>query len=170
MKSTALRQLEHLAHEDHRRRYPSVPDHCRPRQKFSDSTAAGLTKAILRYLELRVHKAWRQSSEGRYRPGMQVTDVIGRVRQMKGTWLPGMHTGHGDISAIIHGRFISWELKVGKGDRQRRLQREFQNEVEQSGGKYFIVRSFAEFLTQYDSIRDQIGLKNIEKTTFREGL
>jgi len=146
-----LKELQRLAMAKKRKQYPSVPDAALPQERHNDTTSGGLTKAILRWLDLHNHKAWRQSSEGRYRPGKQYTDVIGRVRLMKGEYLPGTHSGHGDIAAIIQGRFITWEVKIRK-DRQSVKQKAFQEEVEQSGGKYFIVRSFDEFISQYNSI------------------
>lgn len=143
-----MRMLEEKIHERARAKYSSVPDHALPKAKYNDSTANGLSKAMLDFLSINNHKAWRQSSEGRFRPGKQYTDVIGRLRIMKGEFLPGQNNGAGDVCAIVRGRFISWEIKIGK-DRQSPIQKRYQKEVEQSGGLYFICGSFDEFLTQY---------------------
>lgn len=137
--------------EQKRRQYPNAPEYALPRTRYSDATANSLTKAILDYLGVNGHKAWRQSSEGRYRPGAVITDVIGRRRQMPGVWLPGQNKGIGDVCAIIHGLFVTWEVKVGR-DRQSKVQRQFQQEVENSGGRYFIAHDFDQFLQQYRSI------------------
>lgn len=150
-KFNALDQLAEMHASKQRQAYPTVPDHARPRVKFRDNTANELTKSIVRFLELKGHAVWRQSSEGRYRPGEVITDVIGRARQLPGKWLPGQNKGAGDVSAIIHSRFVSIEVKVGH-DRQRSQQKRFQKLIEESGGCYLIVKTFAEFVTKYENI------------------
>lgn len=150
MKKGALKELERLAYDRKREQYPNVSTHCLPRSKFSDSSANNLTKAILAWLELNGHKAWRQSSEGRYRQGHQYTDCIGRVHIAKGKFIPGTNKGHGDVASIIGGQFVSWEVKMK--DKQSEKQKQFQEEVEASGGKYFIVRSFDEFMSRYKTL------------------
>src|SRR5688572_20132535 len=92
-------------------KYPSVPVASISRTVFRDSTANHLTKSILRFFEIKGHKAWRQSSEGRYRPGIAYIDVLGHQKQLPGQWLPGTNVGHGDINAIIAGRFCAIEVK-----------------------------------------------------------
>lgn len=145
---TALNELRELCLHTKRRQYPNVPVSALSCEKFSDKTANGLTKCILAFLKLHGHKAWRQSSEGRYRPGKVFTDVLGHRKQMKGTYIKGTNVGHGDVSSIINGRFVSWEVKL-KSDRQRDEQKQFQKEVEQSGGLYFMVATYEQFLTIY---------------------
>ena len=51
---------------DKARRYPSVPSHALPKNKFTEATANGLTQAILSWLELNGCWATRVSSAGRY--------------------------------------------------------------------------------------------------------
>lgn len=144
----ALQLLRELDYTIRVQKYKSVPAHCIAPSKFSDKTANALTKCILRWLELHSHKAWRQGSEGRYRPGKQFTDVIGRVRQMKGQWLPGSNKGHADINAIINGKFAAIEVKVGR-DKQSLAQKLYQQEVESSGGVYYVARDFEQFMQWY---------------------
>lgn len=153
MTMRALQELMIKAGMAEREKYPNVPEHARPKPKFKDDTANNLTKAVLAWLKLNGHKSWRQSSEGRYRPGKQYTDVIGRTRLMKGSYIPGTNKGHGDVSAIINVLFVAWEIKMQ--DKQSKVQSEFQKEVEQSGGKYFIAHSFDEFMQQYKQLTNQ---------------
>jgi hypothetical protein len=152
----AIQELKEKAQQDNKMKYPHVPEHARPSPHFMETTANGLTKCVLTWLTLNGHKAWRQSSEGRYRPGKQVTDVVGRTRLMKGQYIPGTNEGHGDVAAIIDGLFVAWEIKMK--DKQSDKQKKFQQEVEQSGGKYFICRSFDDFMNQYREL-----IKNVEK-------
>lgn len=144
---TALKHLSQLDFEHRRKMYPSVPAHCLPKRSYSDKTANGLTQCIIHWLTLNGHKAWRQGSEGRYRPGKQITDVIGRVRQMKGMYLPGQNKGASDVAAIIRGRFCAIEVKMK--DKQSEAQKAYQSEVEASGGLYWLVRSFEDFMKHY---------------------
>lgn len=148
-----LQHLQDLDYQARRKRYPSAPPHAIPRRRFSDRTANGLTACVLAWLQLHNHKAWRQGSEGRYRPGETVVDVVGRQRTMKGQWLPGQNKGAADVCAIIGGKFIAIEVKMK--DRQSEAQRRYQEEVEASGGVYFIVRNFEEFARVYEQLKSK---------------
>jgi hypothetical protein len=151
MKSEALKELESLAMKNKRTKYPNIKEHALPVVKYNDNTANSLTKAILAWLELNGHKAWRQGSEGRYRPGKEYVDVIGRTRLMKGSYIPGLNKGHSDVQSIIDGRFVAWEIKIGK-DKQSAVQKQFQQEVEKAGGKYFLIPDFDTFMRHYKQL------------------
>jgi hypothetical protein len=139
-----LKQLADLISE---KKYSKIPVHARPKVVFSDKTSNDFTKAVVAYLLFNGHYARRLSSEGRYRPGEEVTDVIGHRKQMKGMWLPGMNTGMSDVFAVIKptGRFLGIEVKINK-DRQSDDQKEFQENVISAGGLYFIVKNWDDFL------------------------
>lgn len=154
-RSDALEQLRDLDYQERRRRYPSAPEHAIPRRKFSDRTANALTTCVIRWLQLHGYKAWRQGSEGRYRPGATITDVVGRQRRLKGTWLPGQNNGAADVCCIINGRFVAVEVKMK--DKQSEAQRRYQEEVEQSGGIYFIARDFESFAEWYSHFINTIS-------------
>lgn len=130
--------------KDLRKRYPNVPEHALPVKKFVDKTANGLTTMILERCRLSNVFARRISSEGRYRPGDEVVDTLGRRRVMKGVWLPGLNTGLPDIFLIIRGKFIGVEVKVGK-DRQSDVQKDVQQQIESAGGTYLIIKTFEQF-------------------------
>ncbi len=57
--------------------------------------------------------------------------------------------GTADISATINGRSVKIEIKMK--DKQSEVQREYQRRIEAAGGVYLIVRSFAEFMTWYNT-------------------
>jgi len=125
----------------------NVPEHCRPVKKFSDNSANNLTKAIIAYATLKGWFAERQSSEGRYRPGKEFTDVIGQKRQLSGQWLPGQGKGKADIKAVIKGRSIEIEVKHG-ADKLRPEQIEYKARIEKAGGVYLVVKTFDDFIFQ----------------------
>jgi len=60
--------------------------------------------------------------------------------------------GVADISAIINGKAWQIEVKVGR-DRQSEHQKNFQQRVEQAGGVYLIVKSFDDFVGQYQAVQ-----------------
>jgi hypothetical protein len=134
-----LKELETLQMENRKIKYPLIPDYAMPRKKLSDSTANGLTQAILSWLELNGCWATRVSSAGRY-------------IQSQGKFIPSTtKRGTADIHAVIGGRHVSIEVKVGK-DRMSEDQHKVKAAIEKAGGVWFVVRSFDDFLKFYKSI------------------
>jgi len=131
-----IEQLKKLDHESKTKKYPSVPAHAIPRAKHNDTTANGITRAVLSWLELKGHYATRIQSQGQYQPKLK--------RWTKST----VKRGVGDISAVINGRSIMIEVKAGR-DRQSEWQKQTQEQVEASGGVYLLVRSFDDFHKWY---------------------
>ena len=123
------------------------------RTKFTDKTANGLTKAVITFLTLHGHQAERINTTGRYLDNSKiVTDCIGRQRVLgKGKWIPGTSTkGSADISAIVKG--ISVKLEIKMKDKQSQAQKDYQQAVENAGGKYYLVHSFEEFISYYNAL------------------
>ena len=54
-----------------------------------------------------------------------------------------------DINAVVKGKSISIEVKIGK-DKIRESQLKVKREIEAAGGVYLIVRSFDDFLEQFE--------------------
>jgi hypothetical protein len=149
----ALQRLKELKIKDSREKYPSVPDYAVPVPKYSDKSANGLTKCVIDFLLLSGHFAERTGNEGRtIDQRKEVIDVLGQ-RKTIGTVkrIPSSGTkGTSDIKAIINGKFIAIEIKYGK-DRQSDVQKDYQRKVEASGGEYWIVRDFEQFMELYDN-------------------
>lgn len=78
-------------------------------------------------------------------------ELIGRIRSGKfATWTKGStNRGTPDIDAIINGRPVKIEVKVGK-DVIRQDQRQEQMKIEFAGGLYYIARTMLEFLEWYE--------------------
>jgi len=150
-KSEALRQLETLAFQQLRERYPNTPVAYLPKCTYSDKTANGLTKAIIDYIRLQGGQAERVSVQGRYIDNSKVfTDVIGNKRKIgSGKYIPSsMQKGSADISATIAGRSVKIEVKIKK-DVQSDYQKQYQQQVEQAGGVYLIAKDFQSFFEWY---------------------
>ena len=151
-KSSAILLLETMAMDAAKVRYPAAAS-CgalAPR-KYNDTTANGLTKAIIDFLQLNGWRAERIAVQGRCIDKTQVvTDVLGgRKRIGSVSWIPGQMTpGSADISATIRGRSVKIEVK--QKDRQSEAQKRYQESIERAGGTYIIARSFDQFLEWYN--------------------
>jgi hypothetical protein len=64
---------------------------------------------------------------------------------MKGRFIPAAKKGLGDITAIIKGRYVSIEVKIGK-DTHKAHQKAVGAEITKAGGGYMVVRNWPEFL------------------------
>lgn len=149
-KSSAVKMLEQLADNAARNKYPTVP-HLAPR-RFRDDSTNSLMKCILSFLRIKRQQAERINSTGRIvDKRMSYTDVVGRRRTTGNyEWVYGTGTrGTADISAIIGGRSVKIEVKIGF-DRQSEAQQRYQEEVEAAGGLYYVARSFEEFRDWYN--------------------
>lgn len=136
----ALKELETLQMEKKRIKYPSIPVHAMPRIKQRDSTANGLTQAILSWLELNGCWATRVSSAGRYIAS-------------EGKFIPSTtKKGTADIHAVIGGRHVSIEVKVGR-DKMSEAQHKVKAEIEKAQGVYFIAHNFDSFMMFYKNLK-----------------
>ena len=144
-------KLQELYLKDFKEKYPSVPEHCIPMEKFNDTTANGLTKTIIKFIQMIGGQAERVSSMGRMIDNRKVsTDVLGRQRTI-GTmkYIPGTSTnGTADISAIYKGISFKIEVKIGK-DKQSEAQKKYQKDVERAGAVYIIAKDFDNFIIDF---------------------
>lgn len=143
--------LHNLYMTDLRTKYPTFPEHALPNRSYSDTTANGLTKCIIEFLNLSGHQAERISSMGRTIDKSKVVeDVLGRKRTIGSTqYIKGTSTnGTADISSVINGHSVKIEVKIGK-DRQSADQKKYQSNVEKAGGIYWIAKDFDGFVELY---------------------
>jgi hypothetical protein len=149
-----LSHLKALALADSRKRYPDFPEYARCTKSYNDRSANGLTRCIIDYLRFNGWQAERISVTGRPKDNTKiVTDVIGSQRRIGSIqWLPGTMTkGSADISAVISGRAVKIEIKVGR-DKQSEDQKRYEESVIRAGGLYWICHSFQEFLNHYNQM------------------
>ena len=147
-KPQAVRELEDAYTAYHYRRHASIPPESRVKFKYRDDTANGLTKCIIAYLRLHDCQAERINTTGIPVDNRRtVTDILGNARVYGSIeWRPSTSPrGSADISAIIAGRAVKIEVKIGR-DRQSEYQRQYQRDVEAAGGVYYIARDFASFV------------------------
>ncbi len=133
--------LKQLATEDNRKRHPDFPDDYRPAKKYKTSSANGLTKAVVDFLNFSGHWATRINNQG--------TWVRDKFKQGGGYYRPSTQAkGIADIDSLIKGRKVAIEIKIG-ADRQSEAQKEFQAKIERAGGHYWIVKDFDQFHELY---------------------
>lgn len=151
-KPEAVKLLERMADAAVQERYKNVEAKYLSPRKYEDRSANGLTKCVIDFIRLSGYQAERINCTGRYVDNTKVvTDVLDRKRVIGSTkWLPTSgQKGTADVSAVIRGMAVKIEIKA-KSDRQRPNQVEYQKQIEQAGGIYLIVRSFAQFYDWYN--------------------
>lgn len=132
------------------------PDYV-PKTKFSDTTANGLTKAVITFLTLHGHQAERINTTGRYIDDSKiVTDAVGFKRVLgRGKYIPSTSTrGSADISSTINvkGIGLSVKFEVKMKDRQSEHQKIYEQDIKKAGGQYYIVHNFPEFIEYYNKV------------------
>jgi hypothetical protein len=145
-------QLIQMALENNREKHPSFPDAYRVTPKYTDKTANGLTKCIVDYLNYSGHMASRVNNMGTWRADK--SNING------GFYTPSNQIkGIADITSCVNvkitgipvGISVWWEVKIGK-DVQSDAQKAFAERVEASGGHYYIVKTFEDFLQKYTAL------------------
>ena len=118
----------------------NIPTHLQSDFKFYDKTANGLTKLIMAWLKVNGHFAARINS------GAVFDRRLGVYRANSGATV-----GMADINAVVKGKSISIEVKIGR-DKIRDSQLKVKSEIEAAGGIYIIVRSFDDFRQQFEML------------------
>ena len=136
-----LDYLKQLAIEDNRKRHPDFPDSFRPTKEYKTSTANGLTKAVVDFLNFSGHFATRINNQG--------TWVSDKFKKGGGFYRPSTQVkGIADIDSLIKGYKVAIEIKIGS-DRQSEAQKDYQSKIERAGGYYWIVKDFDQFYILY---------------------
>lgn len=119
----------------------------------SEKKANGLTRIIVKFLKLHGHYANRINTQGQARRGTKIvrfeafSNKAVRAEDIK--WTKGQTTrGTPDIDAIIYGRAVQIEVKVGK-DRMSEHQIKQKYLIEEAGGLYFLAHDMQSFYDWY---------------------
>lgn len=155
MVKASLKQLSDLQHAYACSRTKMPTDYV-VRTKYIDTTANGLTKCVIDYINFIGGQAERISNTGRYIDESRiVTDVLGNRKKIgTGKYIKGTGTnGTADISATFKGKSIKIEIKMN--DKQSEVQKEYQQAIERAGGIYFICHTFDEFLEKFNTFVNQ---------------
>lgn len=128
--------LHELALRKLKEKHPAFPEHALPAPKFTDKNANDLTKCIFHWLSLNGHYATRINVQGQYNQKLK--------KYTKST----TRLGTADIHAVVNGKHLSVEVKIGKdvmSDHQVRTQQD----VQSAGGLYFVAKGFQSFYDYY---------------------
>jgi hypothetical protein len=138
-KPESVRELEQLADEAARLKYPNAPAGVLAPRKYRDDTANGLTTCITAYLSLKGAFGSRLNNGGifdkrlnRYRPGTN-------------------RKGLPDVLATYKSKSLFIEVKIGH-DKMSDAQTKIKAEQEASGGLYFLAHNFTDFKLWFDSL------------------
>lgn len=146
-------KLKALELESLKDKYPNMDPRFIPLTDWKDTSANGLTKCIIFWINALGGQAERISNQGQYRAGKKIqvgTGEIAYTKELKGKWTPGQGTkGTADISATIGGRSVKIEVK--QKDKQSDVQKQYQQSIESAGGVYQIFRNFDDFVLWYES-------------------
>jgi hypothetical protein len=104
--------------------------------------ANSITKGIVNQLLSEGHSARR-------------INTMGVWDEKKKLWRRAAQTGTADILACIapNGRFLAIEVKFGK-DTQRNAQKEYQDEVNGTGGTYLIIKAWEDWLFWWSKYKE----------------
>jgi hypothetical protein len=157
-----LTELTERYYKAMRSRYPSFPESYISPPKFKDNTANSLTRCIIDFINYTGGQAERINNMGRQIDNRKTySDTLGQSRTIGSiTWVKGTGTnGTSDISATIHAKSVKIEVKIG-ADKQSDQQKEYQKQIEDAGGIYFIAKNFQSFYEWYNLtfINKQDGL------------
>lgn len=142
-------KLKALEMEQLKAKYPSMRPEFIPLTDWKDTSANGLTKCIIFWINALGGQAERISNQGQYRAGKKIP-MMDSFKQLPGKWTPGQGTkGTADISATIRGRSVKIEVKF-KADKQSEHQKAYQEMIEKAGGTYIIAKTFDDFVLWYE--------------------
>lgn len=116
-------------------KHPNVPLNCLPSFKakgMDDNSANGITKSIVTYVTILGGHANRLNVMGTF-------DT--RLKKFRPS---ATKKGTADVQIIFNSKTIMCEVKYGR-DRQSPDQIKYQQQIESSGGLYFIATSFPQF-------------------------
>lgn len=111
---------------------------------ISDTTANGLTNCIIDWINGYGGTANRINTEGQVRKE-RIDLAFGNKRELIRFTPSTTRKGTADIHAVMNGRHLSIEVKIG-ADKQSAEQIREQERITRAGGLYFIARDMQSFV------------------------
>lgn len=144
---TALQVLTEMDRIDRVTKYPNA--RYIVGTKYTEKNANDIEKAIERFASISGFLAERTKTQGRKMEAVQVDTAFGKVTTQKAKFVTSTsRKGSSDMKLVINGMFIAGEIKYGR-DTQKDVQKDYQADVEKSGGVYVIWRTFEDFVIWY---------------------
>jgi hypothetical protein len=153
------KRLDEVHFLDQCKKYPNFPKDYHPPYKGKDNSTNGLTKCVVDFLNLSGHLAERINTQGQARVNRCIS---GSNRVLGITYTPTTgRKGRADISAkIVHKSLpfpipVEIEIKFGK-DRMSKEQKQYEIDIKNVNGVYWVVRTFDDFIRLYDSLISRV--------------
>lgn len=149
-------ELRTLKLQDLKRKYPAAYEASGGDdfilKPMSDKTANGLTKCIIDWITLKGGYANRINTQGQARVNKipRYNILTGKTEYRDSvTWTPSTtRIGTPDIDAIIKGKAVKIEVKIGK-DKLSPAQVKHLEDIARAGGMYFVARDMESFVNWY---------------------
>ena len=150
-------QLRTLKLQDLKRKYPAAYEASGGEdyilKPMSDKTANGLTKCIIDWITLKGGYAKRINTQGQARVNKipRYNILTGKTEYRDSvTGTPSTtRIGTPDIDAIIKGKAVKIEVKIGK-DKLSPAQVKHLEDIARAGGLYFVARDMDSFVEWYN--------------------
>lgn len=150
-------QLRTLKLQELKRKYPAAYEASGGEdyilKPMSDKTANGLTKCIIDWITLKGGYANRINTQGQARVNKipRYNILTGKTEYRDSvTWTPSTtRIGTPDIDAIIQGKAVKIEVKIGK-DKLSEAQKKHLEDIARAGGMYFVARDMDSFVEWYE--------------------
>lgn len=151
----AIQRLKELETEFSKLAFPNVPHHTSPGYFSKSRETNGMTRCIIRWIELNGYFAERTGTMGRMIDNTEiVTNVLGQQKKIGSMeYIKGSGTvGSSDIKASVNGKTVYIEVKnkYTNDNRQSPDQIKYQKKIELAGGVYYIARCFDSFVDWWD--------------------
>lgn len=135
----------------HKLKYPNFPHNAIGKLTITGTSTNKLEKRIVTFIQLHGWNAERIKNTGTARIEkikMPNGYTKSNVNYTKGTGT----NGTADISATINGKSVKIEVKnVRTKDRMSKAQRLYKEQIEMSGGVYFVATEIDEFINWFNS-------------------
>lgn len=131
-------------------RYPNVPKYGLVPLILNGKGTNLLTSRIITFIQLNGWQAERINNTGMAR--VSKLQLASGYESKSVTWTKGTGTkGTADISATINGKSVKIEVKNAKTkDRMSEAQKKYKEQVELTGGVYYIAKDIDSFINWFD--------------------
>jgi hypothetical protein len=126
-----------------KQKYPALPEYALPITRKKRTPANELAYQIINHVQSLSGQCYRINSQGQY-------DV-----KLKMWRKSGSTNGLADLQAIILGRYVAIEIKIGR-DTQSEVQKKRDSEIKASGGYYLIAKDIEQFKSDLNQIINNI--------------
>lgn len=148
---TAITVLKEMDIINRKIKSPAMGKHIYADKTINDNSANGIMKCIEKFHFIIGGVAERIHTQGRKLDNREVvTDTIGRQYTIGSEqYIPTTgRKGTADMSITYAGLNVKVEVKYNK-DRQSKDQAKYQQDIENAGGVYIIVKSFQDYLVWF---------------------